>query len=85
MLTTVIACVMIIVQSAIDAPDVPKPLVYPNPTFQSFFLAFGSILFAFGGASSFPTIQNDMNDKTKFVKSVNMAFVGRLPSCQLVK
>ncbi len=77
LLTTVIACVMIITQAGIDAPAKKEEgLYYPSPTVSSFFLAFGSILFAFGGASSFPTIQNDMIDKSQFEKSVNIAFVG---------
>ena len=39
---------------------------YPKPTPEGYFMAFGSIMFAFGGASTFPTIQADMKDKTKF-------------------
>jgi len=39
---------------------------YPNPSFEGYFMAFGSIMFAFGGASTFPTIQADMKDKSKF-------------------
>ena len=49
---------------------------YPNPTFASFSLGFGAILFAFGGASSFPTIQNDMQDRSMFWKSVVVGFLG---------
>ena len=39
---------------------------YPKPTPEGYFMAFGSIMFAFGGASTFPTIQADMKDKSKF-------------------
>lgn len=46
--------------------------------FQDFFMAFGTIMFAFGGASTFPTIQNDMADKTKFGKSLHYSFLGKL-------
>ena len=78
LLTTVVACICIFIQAGIDAPAKKEDgLYYPSPTASSFFLAFGSILFAFGGASSFPTIQNDMIDKTQFERSVNFAFVGK--------
>ena len=39
---------------------------FPQPTAEGYFKAFSSIMFAFGGASTFPTIQADMNDKSKF-------------------
>jgi amino acid transporter len=38
----------------------------PNPTLKGFFTAFSSIMFAFGGASTFPTIQADMKERRKF-------------------
>ena len=40
--------------------------VYPKPTAKGFFTAFSSIMFAFGGASTFPTIQADMKERSKF-------------------
>ena len=46
-----------------DAECVPN---VPDPTFKGFFTAFSSIMFAFGGASTFPTIQADMKERTKF-------------------
>lgn len=49
---------------------------YTSPSVSSFFLGFGTILFSFGGASTFPTIQNDMKDRTRFPVSVNIAFIG---------
>ena len=33
---------------------------------EGFFGAFGAVMFAFGGASTFPTVQADMADKKKF-------------------
>lgn len=39
-------------------------------------LAFGTILFSFGGASTFPTIQTDMKKCSKFPISVFWAYVG---------
>jgi len=41
---------------------------------KSFFLGFGVIIFSFGGASTFPTIQNDMRQRDKFPLSVIAAF-----------
>jgi vesicular inhibitory amino acid transporter len=45
-------------------------------SFSHFFLAYGTIVFAFGGASTFPTIQNDMEDRKKFHTSVTVGFAG---------
>ena len=39
-------------------------------------MAFGSIMFAFGGASTFPTIQADMKDKSKFKFAAYIAMTG---------
>ncbi|RXG72907.1 Amino acid transporter ANTL1 [Armadillidium vulgare] len=44
------------------------------PTLTSFSLGFGTILFSFGGASVFPTIQNDMKNRSDFWKSVILSF-----------
>ncbi len=49
---------------------------HENHSIKEFFLAFGTILFAFGGASTFPTIQNDMFNRNQFHKSVRIAFAG---------
>ena len=46
--------------------ELPCPVVYPSPTAGGTFKAFASIMFAFAGASTFPTIQADMKDKAKF-------------------
>merc|ERR1711970_1071248 len=47
--------------------------VFPTPTADRTFKAFGSIMFAFAGASTFPTIQADMKDRSKFNISAIMA------------
>ena len=41
--------------------------------FETFFLAFGMILFCFGGMAAFPTIQADMKEPKKFTKAVIIA------------
>lgn len=40
------------------------------------FVAFGTILFSFGGASTFPTIQTDMKKSSRFPLSVFWAYIG---------
>ena len=49
---------------------------YPEPNIEEYFMAFGSIMFAFGGASTFPTIQADMKDKSKFKFAAYIAMTG---------
>ncbi|KAK9499356.1 hypothetical protein O3M35_002404 [Rhynocoris fuscipes] len=73
-LTTVLACLFIQVQMVLDGVH-STGYVHHNPkSFKQFFLSFGIILFSFGGASTFPTIQNDMVDRAKFKMSVYMGF-----------
>ena len=49
---------------------------YPKNDANGYFTAFGSIMFAFGGASTFPTIQADMKDKSKFKFAAYIAMAG---------
>jgi len=75
LLTTLAACAMVMVKESMDANDTSscyykqsedwKP-VFPAPTVEGFFKAFSTIMFAFAGASTFPTIQADMKDRRKF-------------------
>ncbi|KAF2354751.1 Amino acid transporter transmembrane domain [Trinorchestia longiramus] len=74
MSTTVIAVVVVVVQLIIEAPTIEAES-NGSATFRSFFLGFGTILFSFGGAATFPTIQNDMKDRSKFPYSVAIAFL----------
>ncbi|XP_060809587.1 uncharacterized protein LOC106130540 [Amyelois transitella] len=73
---TFVACLLYFIQMMNDV----RPFVYRYGIhgFQDFFLAFGTILFAFGGASTFPTIQNDMADKSKFSNSLQYSFAAIL-------
>ncbi|XP_069161826.1 uncharacterized protein [Procambarus clarkii] len=70
---TAIACIVIFVEILVEADPKFDP-VYQNPTVSSFALGFGAILFSFGGASVFPTIQNDMRDRSLFGKAVVVSF-----------
>lgn len=74
LLTTAFACVFIFSQMVIDGLHNTEPVPVKNHGFGSFFLSFGTILFAFGGASTFPTIQNDMAEKQHFSKSILIGF-----------
>uniref|UniRef100_A0A8D8V9U2 Amino acid transporter ANT1 n=1 Tax=Cacopsylla melanoneura TaxID=428564 RepID=A0A8D8V9U2_9HEMI len=79
LLTTSIACVFIVTQLYMDAlhleGDFPPHKVH---SFHDFFSAFGILLFAFGGASTFPTIQNDMIQRNQFPRSISIAFTAIL-------
>lgn len=57
-----------------DGLNRSQPVKRETHGFYDFFLSFGTLLFAFGGASTFPTIQNDMEKKDKFSTSVIIAF-----------
>lgn len=78
-LTTAVACVLFFTQIVMDGMNKSsEPVRHEIHGFHDFFLAFGILLFAFGGASTFPTIQNDMEDRNKFSHSVTIAFIGTL-------
>lgn len=77
-LTTAVACVLFFTQIFMDGLNNTEPVKHGTHDFHDFFLAFGTLLFAFGGASTFPTIQNDMKNKNKFSTSVTIAFAGAI-------
>lgn len=74
MCATMLACLVVVVEVIVQKDDNDPP-EFKAPTFNSFFLGFGSILFALGGASIFPTIQNDMKDRSQFPASVIITFL----------
>lgn len=76
LLTTSVACVLIFVQMVMDGLHNDTPVPHKPHTFMEFFMSFGTILFAYGGASTFPTIQNDMVHRDKFAKSAVIGFTG---------
>jgi amino acid permease len=77
--STVVACTLILVQSLLDY-QAGEEVVYPEPTMLGTFKAFGSIMFAYAGASTFPTIQADMKKKEKFNISAVSACVSKWSS-----
>jgi len=72
LITTCIACILVIITCILDGNQI-EAKVFPAPTTDGTFKAFGSIMFAFAGASTFPTIQADMKDRSKFNYSAMMA------------
>jgi len=86
LVSTVVGCVIVMVKEGLDVNDessclwtnvtgVPEfPAKHPTPSSPlDFGKAFSSIMFAFAGASTFPTIQADMKDKSQFPKAAVMA------------
>lgn len=63
-----------------DGLNNDQTVVHQVHGFHDFFISFGTLLFAFGGASTFPTIQNDMQNKKQFSTSVIIAFSGEFLS-----
>ena len=53
--------------------DPTYEVTYDPPTLMGTFKAFASIMFAFAGASTFPTIQADMKERDKFTISAIIA------------
>ena len=72
-----LAWLCIIIHLSIYYGDTVDEATHTSPTFQTLFLGMATILFAFGGASSFPTIQNDMADRTQFGTSVLAGYAGQ--------
>ncbi|GFN75569.1 amino acid transporter antl1-like isoform x1 [Plakobranchus ocellatus] len=70
---TSIACVIIVANVAVDSVDLP-PAFKPELDAKNFFMAFGTICFAFGGHPGFPTFQADMKQPEKFGKAIFLAY-----------
>ncbi|XP_068201695.1 uncharacterized protein [Palaemon carinicauda] len=68
-------CLAVMVKVVLQGAVGPPEKRYSQPSFSSFFLGFGTILFSFGGAATFPTIQNDMKNRSKFPQSVVITFI----------
>jgi amino acid permease len=74
MITTSCACVLIIVGSLSDASECKPYVEYGSFDGNNFFLAFGTIMFAYGGHSAYPTIQHDMKKPNQFHMSSILAY-----------
>lgn len=73
-LATAVACILLLINMLMDHAKNMNIVTHSNPTITSFFLAFGTILFSFGGIATFPTIQMDMKQPRNFSKAVLVAY-----------
>ena len=73
LITTCIACLLIVINCILKGNQLEDGAKYPAATMEGFFGAFGTIMFAFAGASTFPTIQADMKERSKFPISATLA------------
>lgn len=71
--STSIACCLILANIVHDGQKL-QPATYPPLQFDSFFMAFGTICFAFGGHPAFPTFQTDMKEPEKFGRAIFIAY-----------
>ena len=74
LLTTVLACTLILVRVLMDYSSKKEDVDYGSPSLLGTFKAFATIMFVFGGASTFPTIQADMREPNKF-------YISAITSC----
>lgn len=77
---TMVACLFIIVRTGMYIKEYStKPISQDTPvSVKSFFAAFGTIAFSFGGATLFPTFQTDMRHPRQFPVAATLAFIGVL-------
>ncbi|XP_074604699.1 uncharacterized protein LOC141857999 [Brevipalpus obovatus] len=73
--TTSIAVILLLIDMSIEMSALPELPEVSTPTISTISLAFGTILFAYGGTAAFPTFQNDMKDKSKFSIAVCIGFL----------
>ncbi len=74
MFATLLGSVLLLTNIIRESSQHISSATHSAPTFKSFFLSFGKMLFAYSGASAFPNFQNDMKEKDKFPKAVTVGF-----------
>ncbi|KAK6030356.1 transmembrane amino acid transporter protein, partial [Ostertagia ostertagi] len=74
-LSSSIAVCLLVVGFIHDAPVCAQDTSYRDFDLRSFFMAYGTMAFAFGGHAVFPTIQNDMRKPRLFSRSVWVAYI----------
>lgn len=80
MLCTVVSCILVailFIQEAVSGQLKATNQELVNPDIKTVFLSIGTIIFAYGGAATFPTFQNDMRDKRKFPHAVMLGFISK--------
>lgn len=78
MLSTVVGTILLVVMICIEIVNNGFSDKFEFRGVEEFSTAFGTILFAFGGAPAFPNFQNDMKDKRKFPTAVIFGFIGKI-------
>ncbi|PAV73887.1 hypothetical protein WR25_16071 [Diploscapter pachys] len=73
--SSILAACLMVVGSSIDMQECRKEIAYPEVTFKNFFLAYGTIVFAFGGHGAFPSFQTDMRKPYHFNRSVIYSYL----------
>lgn len=85
--STAVACILIAVKCILDWPIELTEVQQYDITAESVFRAFGTISFAFGGISLFPSFQADMKKPEKFtraaVSAILVVLLMYLPTCVL--
>lgn len=76
MISTTVGSIFLIIDTIVEISNNGIATDFNFNGVESFATAFGTILFAFGGASAFPNFQNDMKEKEKFPKAVMFGFTG---------
>lgn len=71
---TGLAIIFIMVGTLFDMPQCQNKVHYPTATFGGIVSAYCTIVFAYGGHATFPTIQHDMKQPNKFPLAVLFAF-----------
>uniref|UniRef100_A0A7I4YRL9 Aa_trans domain-containing protein n=1 Tax=Haemonchus contortus TaxID=6289 RepID=A0A7I4YRL9_HAECO len=74
-LSSSIAVCLLVIGFVHDAPVCGQDTSYRAFDLRNFFMAYGTMVFAFGGHAVFPTIQNDMRKPHLFTRSVWVAYV----------
>ncbi|KAK6051580.1 transmembrane amino acid transporter protein [Cooperia oncophora] len=74
-LSSSLAVCLLVIGFIHDAPVCAQNTSYPAFDLRNFFMAYGTMVFAFGGHAVFPTIQNDMKKPRLFSRSVWVAYV----------
>nr|XP_022293046.1 amino acid transporter AVT1J-like isoform X1 [Crassostrea virginica] len=71
---TAIACILLLVKVARDQ-GLYDPVLHSTVEFEPFFMAFGTIVFAFGGHPGFPTFQTSMKRPGDFKWAVLLGYL----------
>lgn len=80
---TSVACVVLVSNMIYDGAQRGEvtTVKHSSPSFTYFFMALGTISYAFGGHPAFPTFQTDMKNQKKFGRAVFLAYMSKFSNC----